>query len=131
VILGLLVNERRAMPEGGDDGPSFHAYRLVHVDAAGALSNPHHHQRHRRTNVLATLILRHDQSRNLEEITKILDESGFWAKFPPEGIIVESWYVAMGLGHVVTLRVPPGRLHEVNRSVEQNAWKVFHTEVYT
>ena len=36
VILGLLVNERRAMPEGGDDGPSFHAYRLVHVDAAGA-----------------------------------------------------------------------------------------------
>ena len=66
----------------------------------------------------------------LEEITKILDESGFWAKFPPEGIIVESWYVAMGLGHVVTLRVPPGRLREVNRSVEQNAWKVFHTEVY-
>ena len=56
--------------------------------------------------------------------------SGFWAKFPPEGIIVESWYVAMGLGHVVTLRVPPGRLREVNRSVEQNAWKVFHTEVY-
>jgi hypothetical protein len=80
--------------------------------------------------VLATLILRHDQSRNLEEITKILDESGFWAKFPPEGIIVESWYVAMGLGHVITLRVPPGRLREVNRSVEQNAWKVFHTEVY-
>ena len=36
MILGLLVNERRAMPEGGDDGPSFHAYRLVHVDAAGA-----------------------------------------------------------------------------------------------
>jgi hypothetical protein len=36
----------------------------------------------------------------------------------------------MGLGHVVTLRVPPGRLREVNRSVEQNAWKVFHTEVY-
>jgi hypothetical protein len=36
-------------------------------------------------------------------------------KFPPEGIVVESWYVAMGLGHVVTLRVPPARLREVNR----------------
>jgi hypothetical protein len=80
--------------------------------------------------VLVTVILRQDQSRNLEEILKILDESGFWAKFPPEGIVVESWYVAMGMGHVVTLRVPPARLREVNRSVEQNAWKVFRTEFY-
>jgi hypothetical protein len=80
--------------------------------------------------VLVTVVLRHDQSRNLEEITKLLDESGFWAKFPPEGITVESWYAAMGLGHVVTLRVPPARLREVNRSIEQNAWKVYRTEVY-
>jgi hypothetical protein len=36
----------------------------------------------------------------------------------------------MGMGHVVTLRVPPARLREVNRSVEQNAWKVFRTEFY-
>jgi hypothetical protein len=27
--------------------------------------------------VLVTVVLRHDQSRNLEEITKLLDESGF------------------------------------------------------
>jgi hypothetical protein len=80
--------------------------------------------------VLVTVVLRHDQSRNLEEITKYLDDSGFWAKFPPEGITVESWYVAMGLGQVVTLRVPPARLREVNRSIEQNAWKVFRTEIY-
>ena len=80
--------------------------------------------------VLVTVILRPDQSRNLEEITKIQEESGFWAKFPPEGIVVESWYVVMRMGHVVTLRVPPARLREVNRSVEQNAWKVFRTEFY-
>ncbi len=80
--------------------------------------------------VLITVILRHDQSRNLEEMTKILEESGYWAKFPPEGIIVESWYVAMGLGQIVTLRVPPARLREVNRSIEQNAWKVYRTEIY-
>jgi len=80
--------------------------------------------------VLANVILRHDQSRNLEEITKIQEESGFWAKSPPEGIVVESWYAAMDMGHVVTLRVPPARLREVKRSVEQNAWKVFRTEFY-
>jgi len=76
--------------------------------------------------VLVTVVLRHDQSRNLEEITKLLDDSGFWAKFPPEGITAESWYVAMGLGQVV----PPARLREVNRSIEQNAWKIFRTEIY-
>jgi len=30
----------------------------------------------------------------------------------------------------VTLRVSPARLREVNRSIEQNAWKVFRTEIY-
>ena len=35
--------------------------------------------------VLVTVVLRHDQSRNLEEITKLLDDSGFWAKFPLRG----------------------------------------------
>jgi hypothetical protein len=86
--------------------------------------------RHRRRYVLVTVVLRYDQSRNLEEFTKLLDDSGFWAKFPPEGITVESWYVAMELGDVVALRVPPARVREVNRYIEQNAWKVFRTEVY-
>ena len=75
--------------------------------------------------ILLTVIMRHDQSKNLEEINRLQDEAGFWAKFPPEGIEVESWYIAMGLGYVVTLRVPPARLREVNRAVEQAAWKAF------
>jgi hypothetical protein len=80
--------------------------------------------------VLITVVLRHDQTRNLDEINKIQDEQGFWAKFPPDGIVVESWYVVMGIGQVVTLRVPPARLREVNRSIELSAWKAFRTEIY-
>ena len=80
--------------------------------------------------ILLTVFLRHDQSKTLEEINKELDQTGFWAKFPPEGIAVESWYVMMGIGQVVTLRVPPARLREVNLSVERNAWKAFRTEFY-
>jgi hypothetical protein len=80
--------------------------------------------------VLITVILRHDQSKNLDELTKILDENGFWTKIPPDGIEVESWYVAMGLGHIVTLRVPPARLREVNRAIEASAWKAFRSEIY-
>jgi hypothetical protein len=30
----------------------------------------------------------------------------------------------------VTLRVPPARLREVNRAVEQTAWKAFRAEFY-
>ena len=80
--------------------------------------------------ILLTVILKHDQSKTLDEINRELDQSGFWGKFPPEGIAVESWYIAMGLGHVVTLRVPPARLREVNRSVEQTAWKAYRSEFY-
>jgi len=80
--------------------------------------------------ILLTVIMKHDQSRNLDEINKLQEETGFWAKFPPEGIVVESWYIAMGLGYIVTLRVPPERLREVNRVIEQTAWKAFRTEFY-
>ena len=80
--------------------------------------------------ILLTVIMKHDQSKSLDEINKLQDEAGFWAKFPPDGIVVESWYIAMGLGYIVTLRVPPARLREVNRTIEQTAWKAFRTEFY-
>jgi len=77
-----------------------------------------------------TVILKHDQSRTLDEINKIQEESGFWGKFPPDGITVEFWYIAMGLGQIVTLRVPPGSLREVNRAIDLTAWKAFRAEIY-
>ena len=41
--------------------------------------------------ILLTVIMKHDLAKNLDEINKLQDESGFWAKFPPEVIEVESW----------------------------------------
>jgi hypothetical protein len=80
--------------------------------------------------ILLTVIMRHDQTKNLDEINALQMKSGFWAKFPPEGIEIESWYIVMGVGYIVTLRVPPARLREVNRAVEQTAWGAFRTEFY-
>lgn len=80
--------------------------------------------------ILLTIFLRHDQSKTLTEINQQLKESQFWKKFPPAGIEVESWYVMMGIGQVVTLRVPPARLREVNRAIEESAWGAFRTEFY-
>lgn len=79
---------------------------------------------------LLTIFLKHNQEMTLAEIQEQLDKTGFWKNFPPEGIEVESWYVMMGIGQVVTLRVPAGRLREVNRAVELHAWGAFKTEFY-
>jgi hypothetical protein len=80
--------------------------------------------------ILLTIFLKHDQTKDLAKINAHLDETGFWMKFPPKGIEVVSWYVMMGIGQVVTLRVPGHRLREVNLAIEQSAWGGFSTEFY-
>jgi hypothetical protein len=79
---------------------------------------------------LLTVFLRHDQSKTLPEINERLKQNGYYTKFPPEGIEVVSWYVMMGIGQVVTLRVPGERLREVNRAIEETAWGGYRTEFY-
>jgi hypothetical protein len=80
--------------------------------------------------ILLTIFMKHDQSKTLAEINAHLDKTGFWKKFPPEGTEVVSWYVMMGIGQVITLRVPPDKLRAVNLVLEQNAWGAYRTEFY-
>jgi len=80
--------------------------------------------------ILLTIFLKHDQTKTLAELNQQLDKTGFYKKFPPEGVEVVSWYVMMGIGQVVTLRVPPEKLRPVNLAIEQNAWGTFKTEFY-
>ncbi|MGJ5217470.1 hypothetical protein [Bradyrhizobium oligotrophicum] len=80
--------------------------------------------------VLLTVFLKHDQSRPLGELNAQLERQGFYKAFPPAGIEVVSWYVMMGIGQVVTLRLPASRLREVNRIFESTAWGPYRTEFY-
>ena len=80
--------------------------------------------------ILLTIFFKHDQSKPLADINAQLKQNGFYDKFPPHGIEVVSWYVMMGIGQVVTLRVPADRLREVNRVVEESAWGGYRTEFY-
>jgi hypothetical protein len=80
--------------------------------------------------VLLTIFLKHDQSKPLEEINKGLEQRNWYRDFPPAGVQVESWYVMMGIGQVITLRVPPEKVREVNRAIEQKAWGGYRTEFY-
>ncbi|EYF01045.1 hypothetical protein [Chondromyces apiculatus] len=79
---------------------------------------------------LLTIFLRHDQTKTLDQINEHLDRSGYRQSFPPEGTEVVSWYVMMGVGQVVTLRVPPDKLRTVNVAIERGAWGAFRTEFY-
>jgi hypothetical protein len=80
--------------------------------------------------ILLTVFLRHDQSNNLDAVQTKLKDADWWERFPPDGVEVVSWYVAMGFGQIVTLKVPPSKLAEVNVELERSAWGVFRTECY-
>jgi hypothetical protein len=80
--------------------------------------------------MLLTIFLRHDQSNDLEAIQTRLKAANWWDTFPPEGVEIVSWTVAMGFGQVVTLRLPASKLAEVNLTLERSAWGVFRTECY-
>jgi hypothetical protein len=80
--------------------------------------------------ILLTVILRHDQSKNLDQLQSTLAERQWWDRFPPEGVTIASWTVVMGIGQIVTLRLPASRLAAVNVELERSAWGVFTTECY-
>ena len=80
--------------------------------------------------LLLTIFLRHDQSQNLEELQGRLDATGYWQRFPPAGCEIVSWNVVMGIGQIVTLRLPADRLAAVNVELERCAWGAFSTEFY-
>src|SRR6202048_3652236 len=80
--------------------------------------------------VMLTVFLKHDQSRPLSELNAQLEKQGYYKAFPPPGVEIVSWYVMMGIGQVVTLRLPASRLREVNRVLENTAWGSYRTEFY-
>lgn len=80
--------------------------------------------------VLVTLILKHQQNKNLQEIRRILEAQGFWDMFPPEDARIVSWTIAMGLGHVIVLQIPANAVRRLNLAIENGAWGAYDTEIY-
>src|SRR5215469_13634539 len=64
--------------------------------------------------IMLTVILRYDQRKT----------------FPPEGVEIISYNIVMGVGHIITLRLPPDKLREVNLAFEDGVWGAFRTEFY-
>jgi len=80
--------------------------------------------------LLLTIVMKHHPGLALEEVQARMKASGWWDAFPPEGTRIVSWTVAMGLGQILTLELPPAKLPLVNLELERRAWGVFSTECY-
>ena len=112
-ILFAIAQTGLAQQPTVPEGPSTTAAPVVQADS-----------------VLVTVILKHQQDKNLPEIRRILEAQGFWDIFPPEDVRVVTWTLAMGLGHIITLHVPAGALRRLNLALENGAWGAFDTEIY-
>lgn len=106
-------------------GPALAQTATTPPPTAGRSSSTDDH-----SSFLLTIFLRHDESKTLGEINQHLKETGYYKRFPPPGVEVVSWYVMMGIGQVVTLRVPADKLRDVNRVLEETAWGGYRTEFY-
>jgi hypothetical protein len=84
----------------------------------------------RNDSIMITIMLKHHQDKNIEELREIREKNGFTTNFPPSSARVISWYVMMGIGQVVTVKIPASELRNLNMSVEQSVWGAFSTEFY-
>ncbi len=80
--------------------------------------------------ILITIFLKHQQDKNLDSLNTIQNKNKFREKFPPKSARVMSWYVMMGIGQVVTVKIPASQLRTLNLAIEQGAWGAFTTEFY-
>ena len=80
--------------------------------------------------VRLTVILHHDQAKNLDQILAHTKETGFYRDFPPKGAELVSWVVAMSFGFIIQLDVEPDAVRNVNLFFEKKAWGAFRYEVY-
>ena len=80
--------------------------------------------------VLITVIFHHHPGLALDDVQSKLKASDWWESFPPQGVRIVSWTVAMGFGQIATFELAPGLLPALNLELERRAWGVFRTEVY-
>lgn len=80
--------------------------------------------------IMITIFLKHQQDKNLQQIRTIQTQNKFLDMFPPKEARVVSWYVMMGIGQVVTVKIPARSLRTLNLAIENGAWGAYSTEFY-
>jgi hypothetical protein len=107
-----------------------HVFLLVLLFSAIYTGHTQRTQNTAADSIMITVFLKHQQNKSLSEIQKKQDENKMWDMFPPKESTIVSWYVMMGIGQVVTLKIAPKDLRTLNLSIEKGAWSAFSTEFY-
>ncbi|WP_225321275.1 hypothetical protein [Rhizosphaericola mali] len=80
--------------------------------------------------VMVTVFLKHIQDSPVDSIQMRAMTQQFYERIEESHARVVSWYVAMGVGQILTLKFPAKDLRMVNNIFEKGAWGSFHTEFY-
>jgi hypothetical protein len=88
------------------------------------------HAQQSQDSIMITIFLKHQEDKNLDSLQVIQRKNHFSDLFPPKSARVISWYVMMGVGQVVTVKIPASELRTLNLSIEKGAWGAFNTEFY-
>ncbi len=114
LLPGLLLAQQPAgNPVPSSPGPPFEPQAIPVKDS-----------------VMVTVILKHQQDKNLQEIRRVLEAQGFWDMFPPQDARIISWTIAMGFGHVIVLQLPATAVRRLNLAIENGAWGAFDSDIY-
>lgn len=116
LVFSLAVNGQVTKPADSKNSPG----PSIQPPAADTLTD----------SVLVTIVLKYQQDKNFPELRRILEAQGFWDLFPLAESRVISWNIALGLGHIVTLKMPSGSVRRLNLAIQNGAWGAFNSEVY-
>lgn len=109
-----IAQETKPAQPKSSPGPS------VQAPAADTLSD----------SILVTVVLKYQQDKNFSELRRILEAQGFWDLFPVSEARVVSWNIAIGLGHIITMKMPAGSIRRLNLAIQNGAWGAFNSEIY-
>ena len=88
------------------------------------------HAQQSQDSIMITIFLKHQEDKNFDSLQTIQKKNHFGELFPPKSARIVSWYVMMGIGQVVTVKIPASELRTLNLSIEKGAWGAFNTEFY-
>lgn len=112
LVLSLSVSAQDTKPKSNSPGPSTAPTDIKDNDS-----------------IIVTVILKHQQDKNLPEIRRILEAQGFWDLFPPAEARVISWTMAVGLGHVIIMKLPAHAIRKLHLAVGNGAFGAYTCEI--
>lgn len=80
--------------------------------------------------IMVTVVMRHLQENPVDSIQNKIMKQGFYNKITKAHAKILSWNVVMGIGQIITLKLEPKYLRELNLVFESGAWGGFKTEFY-